>query len=66
MSQPVGGRCSSARGLKFGDEANEVNGPTSENGETSWWDEEDPEEPWAFQATRLMPKTTLALWQLTP
>jgi hypothetical protein len=41
-------------------------GPTGENGETSWWDQEDPEEPWAFQATRLMPKTTLALWQLTP
>jgi Ras-related GTP-binding protein C/D len=56
------------RGLKAGgDETNGDDVKPSENGqETSWWDEEDPEEPWAFQATRLLPKTTLALWQLTP
>lgn len=61
------------RGLKYsGDESN---GDTnvhdgkaaSENGQDGpSWEDEDPEEPWAFQATRLLPKTTLALWQLTP
>jgi Ras-related GTP-binding protein C/D len=56
------------KGLKTGDDANgDDTKASSETGqETSWWDEEDPEEPWAFQATRLLPKTTLALWQLTP
>lgn len=55
-----------SRGLKEG--SDEANGTTpQENGDDStWWDEEDLEEPWAFQATRLLPKTTLALWQLTP
>ncbi|WVW80431.1 hypothetical protein I302_102413 [Kwoniella bestiolae CBS 10118] len=33
---------------------------------TNWWDEEDPDEPWMTQSTRLMPNTTLALWQFTP
>ncbi|OCF56691.1 hypothetical protein L486_05545 [Kwoniella mangroviensis CBS 10435] len=32
----------------------------------NWWDEEDPDEPWMTQSTRLMPNTTLALWQFTP
>jgi hypothetical protein len=55
------------RGLKAGGDDGDGNKASTENGEeTSWWDEEDPEEPWAFQATRLLPKTTLALWQLTP
>ncbi len=31
-----------------------------------WWDEEDPEAPWMTQSTRLMPNTTIALWQFTP
>ncbi|BEI87150.1 hypothetical protein CcaverHIS002_0704960 [Cutaneotrichosporon cavernicola] len=31
-----------------------------------WWEEEDPEVPWMTQATRLMPKSTIALWQFTP
>ncbi len=31
-----------------------------------WWDDEDPEAPWMTQATRLMPKSTIALWQFTP
>jgi Ras-related GTP-binding protein C/D len=54
------------RGLKYG--GNEGNG-AAEDGKTqerASWDEEDPEEPWAFQATRVLPKTTLVLWQLTP
>ena len=31
-----------------------------------WWDEEDPDAPWMTQSTRLMPSTTIALWQFTP
>ncbi|WWC88156.1 uncharacterized protein L201_003061 [Kwoniella dendrophila CBS 6074] len=31
-----------------------------------WWDDEDPDEQWMTQSTRLMPNTTLALWQFTP
>ncbi|WVQ85693.1 hypothetical protein IAT38_007859 [Cryptococcus sp. DSM 104549] len=31
-----------------------------------WWDEEDPEAPWMAQSTKLLPNTTLAMWQFTP
>ncbi|KAK1927674.1 Gtr1/RagA G protein conserved region-domain-containing protein [Papiliotrema laurentii] len=37
-----------------------------EEGKTGWWDEEDPDAPWMTQSTRLMPNTTIALWQFTP
>ncbi|WWC68374.1 uncharacterized protein I206_102299 [Kwoniella pini CBS 10737] len=42
------------------DEEDEDDGPRG------WWDDEDPDEPWMTQSTRLMPNTTLALWQFTP
>ncbi|WOO85721.1 Ras-related GTP-binding protein C [Vanrija pseudolonga] len=32
----------------------------------AWWDDEDTEAPWMTQATRLLPNTTIALWQFTP
>ncbi|ORX34143.1 Gtr1/RagA G protein conserved region-domain-containing protein [Kockovaella imperatae] len=32
----------------------------------SWWDQEDPDAPWMTQSTKLMPNTTIALWQFTP
>ncbi|WWD18186.1 hypothetical protein CI109_102635 [Kwoniella shandongensis] len=45
----------------------EVDGEADEDDEPrGWWDEEDPEEPWMTQSTRLLPNTTLALWQFTP
>ncbi|KAL0252929.1 hypothetical protein I308_102322 [Cryptococcus tetragattii IND107] len=31
-----------------------------------WWDDEDPDAPWMTQSTRLLPSTTLAMWQFTP
>lgn len=31
-----------------------------------WWEDEDPDAPWMTQATRLLPKSTIALWQFTP
>ncbi|TYJ55751.1 hypothetical protein B9479_003527 [Cryptococcus floricola] len=31
-----------------------------------WWDDEDPDAPWMAQSTRLLPSTTLAMWQFTP
>ncbi|KAK8865631.1 hypothetical protein IAR55_000776 [Kwoniella newhampshirensis] len=37
-----------------------------EDGPRGWWDEEDPDEPWMTQSTRLLPNTTLSLWQFTP
>ncbi|WWC96678.1 hypothetical protein V866_003550 [Kwoniella sp. B9012] len=41
-------------------------GDDDEDEPKNWWDEEDPDEPWMTQSTRLMPNTTLALWQFTP
>lgn len=38
----------------------------SEAEEKGWWDDEDTEAPWMTQATRLMPKSTIVLWQFTP
>jgi Ras-related GTP-binding protein C/D len=37
-----------------------------EEGKSGWWDEEDPNAPWMTQSTRLLPNTTIALWQFTP
>ncbi|KAK4687307.1 Ras-related GTP-binding protein C/D, partial [Tremellales sp. Uapishka_1] len=34
--------------------------------QSGWWDEEDPEAEWMSQSTRLLPNTTIALWQFTP
>lgn len=45
-------------------DANVSYSETEEAGE--WWDEEDPEKPWMSQSTKLMPNTTIALWQITP
>ncbi|WVQ97005.1 hypothetical protein IAU59_004115 [Kwoniella sp. CBS 9459] len=37
-----------------------------DEGPRGWWDEEDPDAPWMTQSTRLLPNTTLAMWQFTP
>ncbi|RXK42517.1 hypothetical protein M231_00071 [Tremella mesenterica] len=65
------------KNLKMQPEEHESNGVTTEvdNDEedeepsdepSGWWDEEDPSKPWMFQSTRLLPKTTITLWQFTP
>ncbi|OCF31886.1 hypothetical protein I317_02932 [Kwoniella heveanensis CBS 569] len=46
-------------------EEDEVDG-SEDGGATGWWDDEDPDAPWMTQSTRLLPTTTLALWQFTP
>ena len=37
-----------------------------EEGKGGWWDEEDSDAPWMTQSTKLVPNTTVALWQFTP
>ncbi|WVF70953.1 hypothetical protein IAT40_005748 [Kwoniella sp. CBS 6097] len=48
-----------------GDDEDEVDGDEGDR-PRGWWDEEDVDAPWMTQSTRLMPNTTLALWQFTP
>ncbi|WWC60579.1 uncharacterized protein I303_103153 [Kwoniella dejecticola CBS 10117] len=48
------------------DDKDEQEDEDDEDGPRGWWDDEDPDEPWMTQSTRLMPNTTLALWQFTP
>lgn len=43
-----------------------ADGETADEGGGGWWDEEDPDAPWMTQSTRLMPNTTISLWQFTP
>lgn len=38
----------------------------ADDGGGGWWDEEDPDAPWMTQSTKLMPNTTIAMWQFTP
>lgn len=49
-----------------GDSQNLEAADGEEAAESGWWDDEDPDQPWAFQATRLLPNTTIAYWQFTP
>nr|ODN93206.1 hypothetical protein L203_00475 [Cryptococcus depauperatus CBS 7841]ODO02636.1 hypothetical protein L204_01375 [Cryptococcus depauperatus CBS 7855] len=37
-----------------------------DEGDRGWWDDEDPDAPWMTQSTRLLPNTTLAMWQFNP
>jgi hypothetical protein len=49
------------------DDDNGGNGDWGEGGAgTDWWDREDPAQQWMTQATRLLPNTTIVLWQFTP
>ncbi|KIR30591.1 hypothetical protein I307_03702 [Cryptococcus deuterogattii 99/473] len=58
------------------DDDDEEKGPDGEEDEEDeeedddepkgWWDDEDPDAPWMTQSTRLLPSTTLAMWQFTP
>ncbi|WRT65957.1 uncharacterized protein IL334_002908 [Kwoniella shivajii] len=51
----------------IGNEADPEEESEEDNDEPGgWWDDEDPDAPWMTQSTRLMPNTTLALWQFTP
>lgn len=53
-----------------GEGANGIDGDEDEQEETGtgedWWDREDPSQQWLTQSTRLMPNTTISLWQFTP
>jgi len=49
-----------------GDTEYEEEEPSENEQPGGWWDSEDPEAPWMTQSTRLMPNTTIALWQFTP
>jgi Ras-related GTP-binding protein C/D len=47
-------------------EASQTDGASVADSQAGWWDDEDPDAPWMTQSTRLMPNTTIALWQFTP
>lgn len=53
-------------GNESGSGVDETNGDDEEGEPEGWWDEEDPSAPWMTQSTRLMPNTTISLWQFTP
>ncbi|KAL7423540.1 GTP-binding protein gtr2 [Cryptotrichosporon argae] len=54
---PNGAADHDAEYAEKGDESDEPAG---------WWDDEDPDGVWMHQATRLLPSTTISLWQITP
>lgn len=59
------------RTLRYPSNGDTADGDSSDGGASDspnrdWWEDEDPEAPWMTQATRLMPKSTIALWQFTP
>jgi len=49
-----------------GDVAEDGEWGEGDEGKSGWWDEEDSDAPWMTQSTKLMPNTTVALWQFTP
>ncbi|RSH90467.1 hypothetical protein EHS25_001072 [Saitozyma podzolica] len=55
-----------SNGNENGSGVDEANGDDDEGEPEGWWDEEDPSAPWMTQSTRLMPNTTISLWQFTP
>ena len=64
----LGKRKEASPGTKVNGEPNGVHPDSGDQESTSgsWWDDEDPDKPWMTQSTRLMPNTTIAMWQFTP
>ncbi|WVR05600.1 hypothetical protein IAU60_002619 [Kwoniella sp. DSM 27419] len=63
-------KSSNEDGANGDDEKTDENGDDEADDEEEesrgWWDDEDPDAQWMTQSTRMMPNTTLAMWQFTP